>query len=164
MKKREPFWDSRFGGEKELDVSVRENDAANIAALEHAAIRSRFADYSLMFDHDASNLGDRRDDRRGLSGLERADIDRNVLTVEHYLHRVGLAYQIDLGVFRNICNSIDVAIRHIGAIYGQSDGAIHRPGVEIEQIQFFGKHLAERGFARSARAVDSNDHPFRVQA
>ena len=51
---------------------------------------------TLVLDHDPPDLRDRRHDRRSLCRLESAYIDRDVIAVEHDLHRIRFADEIDL--------------------------------------------------------------------
>ena len=89
-------------GEEELDVGVRENDAADVAALEHAAFRSRLADLPLMLDHDPADLGDRRNDRRAWA-TSSVRISAETSSPSRMTFRVvGFADEFDLGILGDL--------------------------------------------------------------
>src|SRR5205085_4111163 len=84
-----------FGGEKKFDVCVWKHDAPDVASLKHASVLGRQAYRPLMLDHYPADFRDRRNDGGCLCDVERAYLDRDVVAVEHDLHRIRLADQLD---------------------------------------------------------------------
>jgi len=130
----------RVGREKEFDVGVRENDRADIAAVEHGAT---LAEGALAHDHCAAHAGNRRHDRRHRGHFFAADLFSHVVTVEQHLQGIGIAREIDVTASGECDDGlfvlrIDAVIDHC-----QRDGAIHRAGVEVKQVQFARQHSTE---------------------
>ena len=151
-----------FCGEKKFEIGIGKNDAADIAALEYTAVRSREPDLSLMIDHNAPDARDRRDDRRCLSDLERADLSCHVLPSRITCIASGSPTRsifAILGVFVNPSASSKL----VPVVKSRNGNrAVHRPRVEIKQAELFCEHFAKRRFSGTGGPVDSDDHQIDV--
>src|SRR5579885_2177628 len=130
-------------GDENLNVGIRTNDGADIAAIEHGAGRPR-RKIALESEQRRAHLGNGGNDGRRLT---------DGMTFEHRLVEVRRVERTR----RSNCRR-PVAGRFAGIEHGLGNGAIEQPSVEMAQAVMRGQLLAERALAGGGGSVNGDDH------
>src|SRR6185369_8436219 len=109
-------------------------------------------------DHRASHAGNRRHDRRHRGHAFAANLFGDVAPVEQNFQRIGVAFEIDVDARSECDDRFAVARVDTSLEYGERDRAIHRAGVEVEEVQLPSEHSSQSRFTRSGWTVDGDDH------
>src|SRR5487761_2116461 len=133
----------RGRGYVDLNLGVRADDGADIAAVEHGAWRLG-GESALEGKQRSTHLGDSRDYRGRLAyfvGFERGLVDTR------RIERLGGG------------NGGGLVVRAAAGIeHGLGHRAVDQPGVEMAKAVMCRELLAERTFARGRRPIDGDNH------
>ena len=118
------------GGQVHLELGVREDDGADVAALEHSAVARRHP-LPLPANHLRPHRRVGGHDAHGPADLGPADLDGGVDAVDR--HPVGPDLQLDVG--DDPSDLFGLRWVDAAAQGGEGDRAVHRAGVEVLEVQ-----------------------------
>ena len=141
------------GIEIDLDVGIRENDAADIAAF-HDDAGAR-GDVALEFHHDAAYGWQSGDEAGGGGDFGSANQIGDVFPVEE--DAVVARVELDLGIAGKDLNTMRVIEGDLGTDRPEGSCAIHGTGVDVDCADAGGDAAGDGALSGTGRPVDGDD-------
>ena len=145
--------DALVRDEVDLDLSLRRDDRADVAALDHdVALRPERA---LALSHHLAHVVVAGDDRDELVDVRLADRGGDVAAVDE---DAALLVEPDRVLGRERGELAGEVERDAAAPRQPRQRAVHRPGVEVAEAEPLGEKPCDRALAGPCGPVDGDDH------